>query len=34
MREFLVSFPKQNLTLSTYEMPDGKMEQYLIAPEE
>ena len=34
VREFLVSFPKQNLTLSTYEMPDGKMEQYLIAPEE
>ena len=34
VREFLVSFPKQNLTISTYEMPDGKLEQYLIAPEE
>ena len=34
VREFLVTFPKQNLTISTYEMPDGKLEQYLIAPEE
>ena len=33
VREFLVSFPKQNLTVCTYEMPDGKLEQYMIAPE-
>jgi CubicO group peptidase (beta-lactamase class C family) len=34
VRRFLISFPKQSLTISTYEMPDGKLEQYLIAPEE
>ena len=33
-RRFRVSFPKRTLTVSTYELPDGKMEQYLIAPEE
>ena len=33
-RRYLVTFPKRKLTISTYEMPDGKLEQYLIAPEE
>lgn len=31
-RRFLVTFPKQKLTITTYELPDGKLEQYLIAP--
>jgi CubicO group peptidase (beta-lactamase class C family) len=33
-RRFLATFSKRKLTISTYEMPDGKLEQYLIAPEE
>lgn len=33
-RHFLVTFPKRKLGISTYEMPNGKLEQYLIAPSE
>jgi CubicO group peptidase (beta-lactamase class C family) len=33
-RRYLVTFPKRKLSISTYEMPDGKLEQCLIAPEE
>lgn len=33
-RRYEVTFPKRKLTISTYEMPDGKLEQYLIAPAE
>ncbi|MBV9084343.1 MAG: serine hydrolase [Acidobacteriaceae bacterium] len=31
-RGFRVQFPDRALTLSTYEMPDGKLEQFLVAP--
>jgi len=34
MRRFRVTFPERKLTISTYTMPDGKLEQYMIAPEE
>ena len=33
-RRFTVTFPGRKLTVSTYEMPDGKLEQYLVAPED
>jgi len=31
-RNYRVTFPKQVLSISTYEMPDGKLEQYLVSP--
>ena len=31
-RVFKVSFPERELTVTTYEMPDGKLEQYLVIP--
>ena len=31
-RSFLITYPKQRLRLTTYAYPDGKLEQYLIAP--
>jgi D-alanyl-D-alanine carboxypeptidase len=31
-RVYRVTFPKQVLSISTYEMPDGKLEQYLVSP--
>ena len=34
LRRYRITFPNRKLSLSTYEMPDGKLEQYLIAPEE
>lgn len=30
-RSYRVTFPKQVLSISTYEMPDGKLEQYLVS---
>jgi hypothetical protein len=32
-RVYQVKFPKQTLRVWTYEMPDGKLEQYQVAPE-
>jgi len=32
-RIYSVKFPKQTLRVWTYEMPDGKLEQYQVAPE-
>lgn len=32
-RAYQVKFPKQTLRVWTYEMPDGKLEQYQVAPE-
>lgn len=32
-RRFAVAFSGRKLTIVTYEMPDGKLEQFLIAPE-
>jgi len=32
-RIYEVKFPRQNLRVWTYEMPDGKLEQYQVAPE-
>ena len=32
-RVYSVKFPKQTLRVWTYEMPDGKLEQYQVAPE-
>ncbi|HEX6505405.1 MAG TPA: serine hydrolase domain-containing protein [Terriglobales bacterium] len=32
-RVYQVRFPKQTLRVWTYEMPDGKLEQYQVAPE-
>ncbi|HVO61512.1 MAG TPA: serine hydrolase domain-containing protein [Terriglobales bacterium] len=32
-RVYSVKFPKQSLRVWTYEMPDGKLEQYQVAPE-
>ncbi|MFP5205567.1 MAG: serine hydrolase domain-containing protein [Acidobacteriota bacterium] len=31
-RSFLITYPGQRLRLTTYTYPDGKLEQYLIAP--
>jgi hypothetical protein len=31
-REFEIAFPDRKLELTTYTYPDGKLEQYLIAP--
>ena len=33
-RAFRITYPGKNLTLTTYTYPDGKLEQYLIAPAE
>jgi D-alanyl-D-alanine carboxypeptidase len=33
-REFEIVYPGRKLTLTTYTYPDGKLEQYLIAPAE
>src|SRR4051812_1194350 len=32
-RSYRVSFPNQTLRVWTYEMPDGKLEQYQVAPQ-
>lgn len=34
LRRYQIVFDKQKLSLSTYEMPTGKLEQYLVAPAE
>ena len=31
-RVFTVTFPERELKVTTYEMPDGKLEQYLVIP--
>jgi hypothetical protein len=31
LRVYQVRFPTKNLTVWTYEMPDGKLEQYQVA---
>ena len=31
-RTFTAQFPDRKLTVTTYEMPDGKLEQYLVIP--
>ena len=31
-RVFTVTFPERELSVTTYEMPDGKLEQYLVIP--
>jgi D-alanyl-D-alanine carboxypeptidase len=31
-RSFSVSFPDKHLRVTTFEMPDGKLEQYLVIP--
>jgi D-alanyl-D-alanine carboxypeptidase len=33
-RVFHIVYPGKPLTLTTYTYPDGKLEQYLISPEE
>ena len=33
-RSFLIVYPGKRLRLTTYTYPDGKLEQYLIAPAE
>jgi len=33
-RTFQIAYPEKRLTLTTYTYPDGKLEQYLIAPAE
>jgi D-alanyl-D-alanine carboxypeptidase len=30
--EFRVDFPNRHLLVTTYEEPDGKLEQYLVLP--
>ena len=32
-RSYAVKFPTQNLRVTTYEEPDGKLEQYLVVPD-
>ena len=34
LRIFRIQYPTQRLTLTTYTYPDGKLEQYLVAPAE
>lgn len=34
MRAYTVTFPKTKLSVSTYTLPDGKLEQYIVAPTE
>jgi hypothetical protein len=31
-RAFRVQYPNRRLTVTTYEEPDGKLEQYLVLP--
>ena len=31
-REFEIVYPNRRLDLTTYTYPDGKLEQYLVAP--
>jgi len=31
-RSFTATFPDRELKITTYEMPDGKLEQYLVEP--
>jgi CubicO group peptidase (beta-lactamase class C family) len=31
-RAFTAEFPDRKLTVTTYEMPDGKLEQYIVSP--
>ncbi len=31
-RAFRAQFPGRTLSVTTYEEPDGKLEQYLVAP--
>lgn len=31
-RAFTITYPERKLRLTTYTYPDGKLEQYLIAP--
>ena len=31
-RAFRAEFPTRRLTVTTYEEPDGKLEQYLVLP--
>ncbi len=33
-RSFDIVYPARRLSLTTYTYPDGKLEQYLIAPAE
>lgn len=33
MRGYTVTFPKTKLSITTYVQPDGKLEQYIVAPE-
>lgn len=33
MRGYTVTFPKTTLSITTYVQPDGKLEQYIVAPE-
>ena len=32
MRGYTVTFPKTKLSITTYTLPDGKLEQYIVAP--
>ncbi|MGH8111976.1 MAG: serine hydrolase domain-containing protein [Rhodanobacteraceae bacterium] len=32
MRAYSLTFPKQKLSITTYMLPDGKLEQYIVAP--
>jgi D-alanyl-D-alanine carboxypeptidase len=32
LRVFHLTFPDRKLKVTTYEMPDGKLEQYLVIP--
>lgn len=34
MRGYSVTFPKTKLSITTYTQPDGKLEQYIVAPTE
>jgi len=33
-RSFTITYPSTRLRLTTYTYPDGKLEQYLVAPAE
>ena len=33
LHRYRVQFANQSLTVSTYMMPDGRLEQYIVAPE-
>ena len=32
MRGYILTFPKTKLSITTYALPDGKLEQYIVAP--